>query len=391
MAFARPAARLGVAAGICLCLSVAGAACGGDEGDGGREARSDAAGVAAAERQLDRFRGIPEFTPPGPAFEASSKVRGTLIYEIPITSEVPFIGAVEQGMEQAADEVGADLVVFPNQGKPSQWAQGIRTAIARKADAILLLAQDPELAGPALAEAREAGIPVISLRTTGEGEPCAARAEGSAPVETCVPAPFEQAGRLEADWVIAASGGSADVLVITSNDARSTAPLVRGLRQEFERNCPGCELRFVDVPIPAWATDIRTEVQSALVRDPGIDYVIPAYDSMSQFIVPALRAGGADDRVDISTFNGTPFVLKMLQDGDVVEMDVGEDLAWVGWASMDQAFRVIAGVPPVPSERTPLRVFDDDNVDEAGRPPRFDRGYGRAYVDGYRELWGVKR
>ena len=58
---------------------------------------------------------------------------------------------------------------------------------------------------------------------------------------------------------------------------------------------------------------------------------------------------------------------------------------------MDQAFRVIAGVPPVPSERTPLRVFDDRNVDQAGSPPPFDRGYGRAYVDGYRELWGVKR
>ncbi len=328
---------------------------------------------------------------PGQAFDASSKASGKLIYEIPITSEVPFITAVEQGMEQAADEVGADLVVFPNQGKPSQWAQGIRTAIARKADAILLLAQDPQLAGPALAEAREADIPVISLRTTGEGEPCPEGTEGNAPITTCVPAPFEQAGRLEADWVIAASRGSADVLVITSNDARSTAPLVHGLRQEFKRHCPACELRFVDVPIAAWATDIRTEVQSALVRDPKIDYVIPVYDSMSQFVLPALRAGGADGRVDISTFNGTPFVLKMLQDGDVVEMDVGEDLAWVGWASMDQAFRVIAGVPPVPSERTPLRVFDDRNVDQAGSPPRFDRGYGRAYVDGYRELWGVKR
>ena len=191
--------------------------------------------------------------------------------------------------------------------------------------------------------------------------------------------------------MIADSGGTANILVITSNDARSTRPLLNGLMAELAEKCPRCEAHFVDVPIPEWATRVRTEVQSALVRDPEINYVIPIYDSMSQYAVPAIRAGRATERVRISTFNGTPFVLGMLQEDDVVAMDVGENLAWVGWASMDQAFRVIAGERPVRSERTPLRVFVDGNVDEAGTPPRFDRGYGNAYVDGYRKLWGLTR
>jgi ribose transport system substrate-binding protein len=342
-------------------------------------------GAEAARAEVARFLARPPFIAPGPAFDAAGELRDRRIFEIPITSEVPFIGAVEKGMRQAAEEVGAELTVYPNQGEPSQWAQGIRTAISRKADAILLLAQDPELVGPQIREAEAEGVPVISLRTTGEGEPCPALGT------TCVPAPFEQAGRLEADWVIADSGGMANILVITSRDARSTRPLVRGLRAELAQNCPLCEARFVDVPIPEWANRIRTEVQSALVRDPEIDYVIPIYDSMSQYAVPALEASRATERVRISTFNGTPFVLEMLQDDDVVGMDVGENLAWVGWASMDQAFRVIAGERPVRSERTPLRVFEDRNIDQTGTPPRFDRGYGDAYVDGYRKLWGLTR
>jgi ribose transport system substrate-binding protein len=189
--------------------------------------------------------------------------------------------------------------------------------------------------------------------------------------------------------VIADSGGDADVLVVTSRDAPSTGPLVRGLKDEFASRCPNCELRFVDVPIADWATRLRTEVQSALVRDPNTDYVIPIYDSMSQFAVPAIVAAHRDERVKLSTFNGTPFVLRMLQEKDVVAMDVGEDLAWIGWASMDQAFRAVANEPPVRSENTPLRVFDDGNVHETGRPPRFDMGYGDAYVEGYRKLWGL--
>jgi ribose transport system substrate-binding protein len=377
--------RIALFLGILLALALA--ACGDDDREASRD--DDPAqvrsGVSAARAEVDRFLARPRFTAPGPAFDAAREAHGRKIFEIPITSEVPFIAAVEMGMRQAAEEVGAELIVYPNQGEPSQWAQGIRTAIAERADAILLLAQNPELVGPQIRQAEAAGIPVIVLRTTGEGESCPR--VGTA----CVPAPFEQAGRLEADWVIADSGGTANILVITSNDARSTRPLLNGLMAELAEKCPRCEAHFVDVPIPEWANRVRTEVQSALVRDPEINYVIPIYDSMSQYAVPAIRAARATERVRISTFNGTPFVLGMLQEDDVVAMDVGENLAWVGWASMDQAFRVIAGERPVRSERTPLRVFVDGNVDEAGTPPRFDRGYGNAYVDGYRKLWGLTR
>ena len=326
-----------------------------------------------------------------PAFDAVSRLRGKTIFEIPITSEVPFISGVEAGMREAAARVGARLVIYPNQGRPEEWAQGIRTAIAEHVDAITLLAQDPRLLAPQIAEARSAGIPVVVVRTTGEGEACQTDASGHPYGSACVAGPFEQAGRLEADWVTASSGGRADVLVLTSNDARSTVPLTRGLMDEFRARCPACDLRFVDVPIPRWAAQLRGEVQSALVQDPKLNYVVPIYDSMSQYVVAALDAQGASNRVRIATFNGTPFVLKLLEDGDVVRMDAGEDLAWVGWATMDQTFRVVSGVPPVRSEHTALRVFDDGNVRQAGTPPQVDQGYGRAYVAGYELLWGARR
>jgi ribose transport system substrate-binding protein len=374
---------------VLLCAMAAGCGSGGSAERG--PGRGTGAQLAAARAQIDRFRAMPAFVAPGRAFDAGSSLRGKTIFEIPITSEVPFIAAVEGGMRQAAARVGAQLVTYPNQGTPSEWAQGIRTAIAEHADAITLLAQDPRLVAPQIAEATSAGIPVIVARTTGEGESCQTDASGRPYGSACVPGPFEQAGRLEADWVTTASGGHADILVVTSNDARSTVPLTRGLMDEFRVRCPACDLRFVDVPIPRWATQLSGEVQSALVRDPGLNYVIPIYDSMSQYVVSALTAQGAANRVRIATFNGTPFVLKLIEAGDVVQMDAGEDLAWVGWAIMDQTFRVIAGVPPVRSEHTPLRVFDDTDVRQAGTPPRVDQGYGNPYVAGYERLWGARR
>ena len=377
---------------VILCVAPCVLAGCGDRTQSSGGARAAPAQVAAAAGAIERFRAIPGFVAPGSAFDAPAHLRGKTIFEIPITSEVPFITAVEGGMRRAAAIVGARLVVYPNQGRPEQWGQGIRTAIAQHAAAITLLAQDPGLLGPEIAEAEKAGIPVVVVRTSGEHETCPADAAGHIYGTACVPGPFEQAGRLEADWVIATTQGQADVLVIMSTDAHSTSPLVRALKDEFRTRCPGCRLRFTDVPIPRWPDELRGEVQSALVRDPGLDYVVPIYDSMSQYVVPAIRANaGAASRVKLATFNGTPFVLQLLQRHERVQMVAGEDLAWVGWAAMDQAFRLIAGVPPLQSERTPLRVFDASDVGEAGSPPGVDRGYGSSFVAGYRRLWGVMR
>src|SRR5947209_3228591 len=238
---------------VCAALAICNAGCGSSAHGGHAQASSrDASGVAGARSELARFRVLPSFVAPGPAFAATTRVRGKRIFEIPITSSVPFVAAVEQGMRQAARVVGAQLVVYTNEGQPSQWAQGITTAIAQRANAIVLFAQDPQLVGPQIAQAKRAGIPVIVLRTTGEGEPCQSGRSGAALATTCVPGPFEQAGRLEADAVISQGAGEADVLVIISNDARSTKPLVRGLEQELRLRCPACKTHSVDVPIPQW-------------------------------------------------------------------------------------------------------------------------------------------
>src|SRR5919108_3613447 len=112
---------------LAVTLAAVGAiACGEENGGGGGGGKVD---VAGAREELDKFKALPPFRPPGPAFDAAAKLRGKKIFEVPITSEVPFVTAFERGMRQAADAVGAELVVYRNQGEPSQWIQGIRTAI----------------------------------------------------------------------------------------------------------------------------------------------------------------------------------------------------------------------------------------------------------------------
>ena len=134
------------------------------------------------------------------------------------------------------------------------------------------------------------------------------------------------------------------------------------------------------------------EVIAAKLRDwcanPEIDVIVPIYDSMSQFVVPALRLTGNLGSVKVATFNGTPFVLDYIQEGSV-SMDIGESLDWIAYATVDANMRDLCGLPVPEKLNVPFYIFDESNAEMAGTPAQFDTGYGDAYVSGFRELWGL--
>jgi ribose transport system substrate-binding protein len=362
-------------------------------GSGRRAATPDLDYVA---KQVARLKAVPKFTPPGPPVDLK-KVRGKTMFLIPLGSQIPFNKVIEQTMRGLAKEAGVKYVYYPNQSQPSQWVAGMQQAITQKADVIVLnTAPDPRLLQPQLAQARKAGIPVVVTHFFDESAqlpPACHKASATcvAGVTANVPAPFNAAGKAEADWIIDDSKGKADVLIIGSMDAAPTAGILATMKAEFARYCgSGCKVAIRDVPVSQWTSKTQSEVQSGLINDPNVNYVLPLYDAMTQFAVPGVVAAGRVGKAKVVSFNGTPFALKMIEDGNVLAMDVGEDLDWLGYANMDQVFRVLSGGKPVRTEHTPIRIFDKTNIGEAGHPPKNNTGYGTAYVTGYRKLWGLK-
>jgi ribose transport system substrate-binding protein len=129
-------------------------------------------------------------------------------------------------------------------------------------------------------------------------------------------------------------------------------------------------------------------VQSTLLANPDVNFVLPIYDSMAQFVVPAIQITGKKGKVRIATFNGTPFVLDYVRNGDV-DMDIGESLDWIARATVDGYLRGLCGLPVPKDIGVPFYIFDAANAKEAGVPAQFDRGYGSDYVTGFRKLWGL--
>ena len=345
---------------------------------------------AAVTATLNRYLAVPAFTAPGPPVDAG-KLRGKRVFVIPI-EETPFTQAVEAGERAAAAAAGVQLTFYPNQGQVSQWVQGMQTAIAERPSLIILdTAPDPRLLQPQIAAAKAAGIPVLVTHfydvTMPSPPACAGCAAG---VTAIVKAPISIAGAAEADWIIADSHGKANVLIVNLAGLLPVPGMVAAAQAQFRQYCPGCQVTVVSITLSQLSTaGAFSQVSSALVQDPHINYVDPLFDASIPGSLAAVDAAGLAAKIKMVSFNGSSFALQDVASGtSPVVADVAEPDTWVGYANMDQAFRLLAGMPPV-NEVTPIRIFDSSNISQAGGGPAYSGGYGTAYITGFFHLWGL--
>jgi len=338
--------------------------------------------VAKAEAELAPYRAIPTFTAAGEPFDAKACMAGKRILSIPASSAVPFIATINEGMKRLSTELGFEYQVWENQGQVAQWVQGLDYAKANKFDLIELLAgADPRAVEPQIKAAQEGGAKVVASHLTGFEQPVPGGADGVVPID------YKRAGELLAWWTIGKTAGKTNALVLIVSGALSTDSMMDGLTSVYKENCPDCKYTVIDIPVSDWATKIQTSTQAALLADPSINYVVPIYDSMSQFVLPALAITGR--QLPIATFNGTPFVIDLIQQGQV-EMDIGENLDWISYGVLDSHMRRLCGLTVPSDPKIPLLIFDKDNAATAGSPAEASTGYGDAYVAGYRTLWKLQ-
>jgi ribose transport system substrate-binding protein len=374
---------LSVAAAV---LMVVAAGCGGDDaaneasagvGDGGAE-------VADAKRIFQDADQPLTFQFDGEPFDAS-QARGKNVWFIGVSLSVPFVKTWFSGMDEALRTIGAEVTAFDGKGQVSEMNRGIHQAIAAKADAIFIGSGQLQALAASIAEAERAGIPVINGMG---GRPEVPSDVPGVVAEVTVD--FEQIGRTLGAWTVADEGGAVNVLVINSSDVDASEHYVRGITETIERLAPGSSVKVENVPVAQWETRLTTLTRTAVQRDPDLRHLIPVYDGMTLAVLPALTQAGAADRIKIGSTNATPAVLKNLKNGTAIRADVGTPTKWLGWASADQALRVMTHNPPVKDEQVPFRLFTTSNIGEIDIDGEESSWYGDVDLQSeYGKIWGV--
>ncbi|HVB68568.1 MAG TPA: substrate-binding domain-containing protein [Acetobacteraceae bacterium] len=339
--------------------------------------------AASLDRALHAAMAPSHFAPPGPAIDPAP-LKGKLIFTIPVSSAIPFCSVVDRQMDGYARRLGLRFSAWENNAQLAQWAQGFTAAQQHKAALVnVFCGLDPATVAPQVHETLGAHIPVVAAHTYAQGQPQLAG------LSAIVYGAYIPAAKLEADWVIRQTDGAADVLVITSPGTANSPFIQKTLAAQFARYCPGCKLRYIGVNAPDWPTKIGPQVQSAILSDPKLNYIIPIYDGMVQFVVPPIISTGAAGRVKVASFNATPAVLDMIRTGNIVTFDIGEDTSWLAGAIIDQDMRVLLHKPLILNYISGLRAFTRTNVAAAGVPAKLGEGYGAAAAAGYATLWGL--
>ena len=339
------------------------------------------------EALVERFRGEPEFVPPGEPIDIKAALGGKLIYGIPVTSANPFTEGIYSSIRKLEPVIGFEFKDWKNQGSLAEQQRGIAQAITDGAALIDLTGgSDPRLLGPQIAEARAAGIKVMDSHASGLTQGI------SANVDATVGAPYEVTGLLQAAYTALHSKGNAHVLIITSDEITGSPVQTKAIQDGLAKYCPNCKVTVANATVAQWATTVPAAVRGAMLADPQLDYILPLYDPETPFIVPVLRQLADPGDVHVVTYAGTPSVLDEIAKGDYVLMDVGESNEHIGMSLIDLAARLLLGEERPPVQRQiGVRIWDSSNVAEAGTPAAYSVGYGDAVRKGFFKLWGLEK
>jgi ribose transport system substrate-binding protein len=346
----------------------------------------------ALQAQINQYRKIPTFVPPGPAFDASA-ARGKTIFNIPLISSSVFNEIIDKSEAEAAGLLGIKFVEFKNEANPAQWVEGMNQAIAQKVDLIILEGSpDPRALTVQLDEAKAAGIPVISTHFYDVS--IAQDQLKQLKLAAIVPANhYLGGGTLPAIYAMLRSNCNVNALTLEASEVQPTSPgITKRFREALAANCPqSCKVEAVSLPFGEWAQKAAGEFETRINSDPTINFIAPNFDIGAIYARQAIVAAGAEDRVKIVTYNGSAPIMQMIEDKHSVIADVGEPLIWLGWHNIDQALRVLTGQTPT-TAGTPLRLFDETNVADAGKPVDQVMGYGpeEQFKDGFKKLWHVQ-
>jgi ribose transport system substrate-binding protein len=335
---------------------------------------------------------VPTFTSPGPAIKDVAALKGQKIMAIPGSSQLAACEQMVEAEQSLGNAVGTPVTIYQNDGLTSQWESGVETAISQGYKAVILTCSiNPLSIEPAIEKAAAAGVKVVdyavNVPVTTKSYPGLASGVGEE---------ITQDAKLSVEQAFVHSGGKPfNMLLITSNAVEGEPIAVAAVEAEFKALCgSACKLYTADVEVPDWATKIQTTVQSYLLTHPDISVIYPLYSGEYLFALPGIQAAHRTNNVVmVGGFgNGTPEIqLQLSAPGNTVA--IGQVSSYADWAAYEAYYQtalVLAGQAPRPyaDTFTPNVLTTPTNASDVLTGVK---GYGDAFVNGYRVLFGLPK
>jgi ribose transport system substrate-binding protein len=385
---ARRRRAIGSRRGLIVVLAAAAfgiAACGGSDEPETAQPTSAAGGEQAASggkledaKKAAEEKMAPVTAWPGPT-DSPPAAEDKFIVLIPCALAAEGCARQITGAKAAAKVLGWRTLTIDGQGSPDVYTQAIQQAINQKADGIFLVGIADNLVAPAIKEAREKGLAVVSIAT--ENKPSD---EG---VSEELVVHFDEAGYALGAWACVKSEGKGKFAVVNGPEFPSVTLYLDNAKRALQEFCPEAEIvAEMDVAVADLGTQHGPRLVAMLQANPQIEYVFAPYDPSLNAMAAAVREAGLAEQIKgFMSVNGDPQNLQMIKDGDTQIADIASPLVWGGWAGMDTFNRIFNEEEPV-GDQLPVRVFTSDNADDIPEKGFWEGDFD--YESEYKKLWG---
>jgi simple sugar transport system substrate-binding protein len=223
---------------------------------------------------------------------------GLTVAMVTHSDEGSFWSVVKKGAQQAAKEQGVKLIWSPSNNDPQKQAQLIDAAISQKVDGLAVSVPNADAIKGALAKAKSAGIPIITLNSGAEQF-------SELGAITHVGQTEEIAGEA-AGQKLKAAGVKKVLCVIHEQNNIGLQQRCDGVKKGFGGAVTNQQVKGTED-----IATTQTEIKSKLQADKSFDGVMALNPDIASAAVTAVK--GASSEAKIATFDLTPKVLKDIQ------------------------------------------------------------------------------
>jgi ribose transport system substrate-binding protein len=323
----------------------------------------------------------------GPKAQTGKKVWVISCYEGAVGCSVP-----AQGFVAASPHLGWKATVVDAKLDPGTAAQEINSAVAAKANAIVVDGFPCSWAPGALASAKAAGVKLYGLLSFDcPGKPLydGQLLFGKQTYEQYLE---DQVGAGIAAYIIDKTDGKGNILSMQYNDGGAVNAIGQGIENAIKRNCPGCTFSsFAVTGQNIVQNQLQSLTSAALTKDPNATVVTSPIDSaillgMGAAVTQA-EAGGR--HILLTGVEGFAPNLKLIAAGGPDNFAIGSAALWEGWAAADGLNRVFAGAPQV-DPGIGLEAIDKTHPSPSGLANYNGNKRSQGYEQNYIKIWTGK-
>lgn len=330
----------------------------------------------------------------GPLPDSSPAVSpGHDVWVVSAFQQVSGLAKIAEEIQAGAEVLGWSAGVCDGQNDPGVWSTCIRQGVAAGADTLVLAGVDCGATRQALVEAKEAGVTVAGISAFDCSDPTQGGSESLFDVTVQygedfadVADYFTQVGQLRADYLISATGGTAQVLHVAFAGVAIGEYIAKGFTERLA-TCEGCAIVGTVTITPPDVPNLRTMFESGFVQAADATAVVTDLDFMlSLGVQQALEAAGRDD---VTVLGGECVVdtIAFMRAGGGVEACIGFSNGRAAWSLLDGINRFYNDEESAVST-IGWQIYDASN--EADWPADGEPFEGPVdYRDGYSALWSA--